>query len=281
MIQVLLPFISAIALSAVAAYYSVIGLAQIFPGSYWPIIVMGSVLEFSKLVTISWLYNNWSVTMQAMRYYLLSAIILLMAITSMGIFGYLSKAHLDTNVNIGANSVQLKTLETQEKIAKERLSYLLQRAGDPATASRKIDVQIQEVQAEMKRLSNEKLPLLKEENTLLAEVGPIQYIAELFYTKDDAGFIDKAVRLVILIIIVVFDPLAVLLLIASNQTYKRLKEEELESIESSKPKVKKKKEVAKSTALSVELFMEDTEVIKKSDIVEIKPRKNSLEGGTF
>ena len=101
MIQVLLPFIT-------------IGLAQIFPGSYWPIIVMGSVLEFSKLVTISWLYNNWSVTMQAMRYYLLSAIILLMAITSMGIFGYLSKAHLDTNLNIGANSVQLKTLETQK-----------------------------------------------------------------------------------------------------------------------------------------------------------------------
>ena len=281
MIQFLLPFITAIALSAVAAYYSVIGLAQIFPGSYWPIIVMGSVLEFSKLVTISWLYNNWSVTMQAMRYYLLSAIILLMAITSMGIFGYLSKAHLDTNLNIGANSVQLKTLETQENIAKERLKYLLQRAGDPATASRKIDVQIQEVQTELKRLSNEKLPLLKEENTLLAEVGPIQYIAELFYTKDDTDFIDKAVRLVILIIIVVFDPLAVLLLIASNQTYRRLKEEELEPIATDKRKAKKKKEVAKSTAPSVELFMEDTEVIKKSDIVEIKPRKNSLEGGTF
>jgi hypothetical protein len=281
MIQVLLPFITAIALSAVAAYYSVIGLAQIFPGSYWPIIVMGSVLEFSKLVTISWLYNNWSVTMQAMRYYLLSAIILLMAITSMGIFGYLSKAHLDTNLNIGANSVQLKTLETQENIAKERLRYLLQRAGDPATASRKIDGQIQEVQTELKRLSNEKLPLLKEENTLLAEVGPIQYIAELFYTKDDTDFIDKAVRLVILIIIVVFDPLAVLLLIASNQTYRRLKDEELEPIATDKRKAKKKKEVAKSTAPSVELFMEDTEVIKKSDIVEIKPRKNSLEGGTF
>ena len=281
MIQVLLPFITAIALSAVAAYYSVIGLAQIFPGSYWPIIVMGSVLEFSKLVTISWLYNNWSVTMQAMRYYLLSAIILLMAITSMGIFGYLSKAHLDTNLNIGANSVQLKTLETQENIAKERLKYLLQRAGDPATASRKIDGQIQGVQTELKRLSNEKLPLLKEENTLLAEVGPIQYIAELFYTKDDTDFIDKAVRLVILIIIVVFDPLAVLLLIASNQTYRRLKEEELEPIATDKRKAKKKKEVAKSTAPSVELFMEDTEVIKKSDIVEIKPRKNSLEGGTF
>ncbi len=93
MIQVLLPFASAIALSVVAAYYSVIGLAQIFPGSYWPIIVMGTVLELSKLVTVSWLYNNWNVTVQIMRYYILTAIILLMLITSMGIYGYLSKAH--------------------------------------------------------------------------------------------------------------------------------------------------------------------------------------------
>ena len=282
MIQVFLPFISAIALSAVAAYYSVVGLAQIFPGSYLPIIIMGSVLEVSKLVTVSWLYNNWKQTATVMKYYFLIATILLMAITSMGIFGYLSKAHLDTNVNIGANSVQLRTLETQEKIAKERLNYLLQRAGDPATASKKIDIQIQEVQAELKKLSSDKLPLLKEENTLMAEVGPIQYIAELFYAKDDAGFIDKAVRLVILIIIVVFDPLAVLLLIASNQTYIRLKNDKSE-VKETKPKAKNKKELAKSTAPSVELFMTDidTEIIKKKDIVEINPKKNILEGGTF
>ena len=282
MIQVLLPFASAIALSVVAAYYSVIGLAQIFPGSYWPIIIMGSVLEISKLVTVSWLYNNWNDTVRIMRYYFLVAIILLMLITSMGIFGYLSKAHLDTNVNINANSVQLKTLETQERIAKERLNYLLQRAGDPATATKKIDTQIQEVQADLKKLSSEKLPLLSEENLLMAEVGPIQYIAELFYTKDDAGFIDKAVRLVILIIIVVFDPLAILLLIASNQTLVRLRNLKSETKEP-KPKAKSKKELAKSTAPSVELFMSDfdSEVIKKTDIVEIKPRRPTLEGGTF
>jgi len=282
MLQVLLPFASAIALSAVAAYYSVIGLAQIFPGSYWPIIIMGSVLEISKLITVSWLYNNWNDTVRIMRYYFLIAIVLLMLITSMGIFGYLSKAHLDTNVNINANGVQLKTLETQERIAKERLNYLLQRAGDPATATKKIDTQIQEVQADLKKLSNEKLPLLSEENILMAEVGPIQYIAELFYTKDDAGFIDKAVRLVILIIIVVFDPLAILLLIASNQTLVRLRNLKSETKEP-KPKAKSKKELAKSTAPSVELFMSDidSEVIKKTDIVEIKPQKPTLEGGTF
>jgi len=282
LIQVLLPFASAIALSVVAAYYSVIGLAQIFPGSYWPIIIMGSVLEISKLVTVSWLYNNWNDTVRIMRYYFLIAIVLLMLITSMGIFGYLSKAHLDTNVNINANGVQLKTLETQERIAKERLNYLLQRAGDPATATKKIDTQIQEVQSDLKKLSNEKLPLLSEENILMAEVGPIQYIAELFYTKDDAGFIDKAVRLVILIIIVVFDPLAILLLIASNQTLVRLRNLKSETKEP-KPKAKSKKELAKSTAPSVELFMSDidSEVIKKTDIVEIKPQKPTLEGGTF
>ena len=267
MIQVLLPFFTAIGLSGIAAYYSVIGLAQIFPGSYWPIIIMGSVLEASKLVTVSWLYNNWNNTVRVMKYYFLSAIILLMLITSMGIFGYLSKAHLDTNIVVGANSVQLKTLETQEKIAKERLTYLLQRAGDPATASRKIDIQIQETQAELKKINSEKLPLLSEENKLTAEIGPIKYIAELFYSKDDPNFIDKAVRSVILIIIIVFDPLAVLLLIASNQTYRKLKEPE----ETFVKKAKKKKALDKPASPSLESFFIDdkNEIIPKTDITKI------------
>ena len=275
MIQVLLPFLSALGLSGIAAYYSVIGLAQIFPGSYWPIIVMGTVLELSKLVTVSWLYNNWNVTVRIMRYYFLTAIVLLMLITSMGIFGYLSKAHLDSNIVIGANSVQLKTLDTQENIAKERLTYLLQRAGDPATASRKIDVQIQETQAELKRISNEKLPLLSEENKLTAEIGPIKYIAELFYSKDDPNFIDKAVRSVILIIIIVFDPLAVLLLIASNQTYQRLKQPI--EVESAK-KAKKKKELDKPASPSLESFFKDEN--KNNEIIP-KTQITKMDGGSF
>ena len=275
MIQVLLPFLTAIGLSGIAAYYSVIGLAQIFPGSYWPIIVMGSVLEISTLVTVSWLYNNWDVTVRIMRYYFLSAIILLMLITSMGIFGYLSKAHLDTNIIVGANSVQLKTLDTQEKIAKERLTYLLQRAGDPATATRKIDVQIQETQTELKRISTEKLPLMAEENKLSAEIGPIKYIAELFYSKDDPNFIDKAVRSVILIIIIVFDPLAVLLLIASNQTYQRIKQPvEVEPVK----KAKKKKELDKPASPSLESFFKDEN--KNNEIIP-KTQITKMDGGSF
>ena len=100
MIHAILPFLTAIALSGIAAYYSVIGLAQIFPGSYWPIIIMGSVLEAAKLVTVSWVYNNWKNTFSALKVYFLIAVVLLMAITSMGIFGYLSKAHIEHSSSI-------------------------------------------------------------------------------------------------------------------------------------------------------------------------------------
>ena len=229
MIQIYLPFITAIALSGIAAFYSVIGLAQIFPGSFWPIVIMGSVLELAKLVTVSWLYNNWNVTVRAMRYYFIIAISLLMLITSMGIFGYLSRAHIESNIVVGANSVQLRTIETQEKIAQQRLDYLLKQASDPEKINPRVDRDIRATQAELKKLSEQKLPLLKEENKLAAEVGPIKYVAELIYDKSDPSFIDKAVRLVILIIIFVFDPLAILLLIAAQQTYRNLKNNQLDN----------------------------------------------------
>jgi hypothetical protein len=275
MLQAILPFLTAIALSAIAAFYSVIGLAQIFPGSFLPIILMGSVLELAKLVTVSWLYNNWIETNRLMKTYFIVAIILLMAITSMGIFGFLSRAHIQSNIVVGANSVQIKTLNTQEKIAKDRLEYLLKRAGDPTTASNKIDKQIQDTQVELTRLSKEKLPLMTEENKLTAEIGPIKYIAEIFYNKDDAGFIDKAVRLVIFTIIIVFDPLAMLLLIASNQTYRKLKllPEEIPIIK----KARKKKRLDNQPSNSLESFYVDGEtheLIPKNKIT-------TLDGGSF
>ena len=270
MIQALLPFLTAIALSSIAAFYSVIGLAQIFPGSFWPIVLMGGVLEIAKLVTVSWLYNNWDVTNRAMRYYFLVAIVFLMLITSMGIFGYLSKAHLETNITVGANSVQIKTIEQQEKIAKDRLAYLLKKAGDdPDKIARRTDNAIQETQEELKKLSEQKLPLLKEENALLAEVGPIKYIAEAIYDKEDPNFIDKAVRVVILVIIIVFDPLAVLLLIAANQSYKRIRLEEEPQLPVKK--VRKKKTLDNAGGPSLESFFkdDDNEIVPKDQIAKM------------
>lgn len=220
MTQVYLPFLTAIALSAIAGFYSVIGLAQIFPGSFWPVVIMGSVLELAKLVTVSWLYNNWKETNKLLKSYFVGAVILLMLITSMGIFGYLSRAHIESNIVVGANSVQLRTIESQEKIARERLDYLLKQAANPEKTNARVDRDIRTTQAELKKLSQEKLPLLTEENKMAAEIGPIKYVAELLYEKSDPSFIDKAVRLVIVVIIIVFDPLAILLLIASQQTYR-------------------------------------------------------------
>ena len=275
MTQVILPFFTAIALSGIAAFYSVVGLAQIFPGSFWPIIIMGTVLEIAKLVTVSWVYNNWKETARLLKYYFLIAILLLMMITSMGIFGYLSRAHIESNVVVGANSVQLKTIETQEKIAQERLAYLLKKAGDnPEKISRATDRAIQQTQAEVKKLAEQKLPLMKEENKLTAEIGPIKYIAEAIYNKEDPGFIDKAVRLVILIIIVVFDPLAVLLLIAANQSYRNAKKEQKQE-EKKEPAIKSEKvDNDESDGVGSLIIGQNHQIVPKDKIT-------NLDGGSF
>jgi len=213
--MIYLTFLCAFALSAIAGYYSVIGLAVIFVGAFWPVVMMGSVLEVSKLVTASWLYRNWKTAPFLLRTYLTFAVLILMLITSMGIFGFLAKAHIDSTLNSNANTVELKTLTAQENIAKNKLDYLLARAKDPSTASDTLDRQIQTTQKELTDISKKRLPLLREDIKLTADVGPIKYVAELIYGDADNG-IDKAVKLVIMIIMVVFDPLAVLLLIAAN-----------------------------------------------------------------
>jgi len=222
--MIYLTFLSAFLLSGIAAYYSVIGLAAIFTGAFWPVVLMGSALEFAKLVTTSWLYRNWSTTNFLLRSYLSVAVIVLMLITSMGIFGFLSKSHIDSTLDSGANTVEIKTIEASEKIAKERLEYLLARAKDPSTASNKLDKQIQDTQKELAEISKSKLPLLKQENKLTADVGPIKYVADIFYGNNE-GALDKAVRLVIFLIMLVFDPLAVLLLIAGNISLKQSSDE--------------------------------------------------------
>ena len=217
-------FAAAFLLSAIAGYYSVIGLAAIFMGAFWPVIIMGGSLEFAKLVTASWLYRNWKTAPFLLRSYLVGAVVLLMLITSMGIFGFLAKAHIDSTLDAGANSVELKTLNQQQKIADERLNYLLARAKDPSTASNTLDRQIQNTQKELSEINKKRLPLLREENKLVADIGPIKYVADMFFNGD--GAVDKAVRLVIFIIMLVFAPLAVLLLIAANISMRKPEETE-------------------------------------------------------
>jgi len=224
--MIYLTFLSAILLSGIAAYYSVIGLASIFTGAFWPVVFMGSVLEMSKLVTASWLYRNWRTAPVLLKSYLSAAVVTLMFITSMGIFGFLAKSHINSTIDLGANQADLTALNQQEKLANDKLNYLLARAKDPSTASNKLDNQIQDVQRELRKIAKDRLPLIKESNSLSVEVGPIKYVAELVYgTSSDS--IDKAVRLVIMLIMAVFDPLAVLLLIAANISLKQKEDEKL------------------------------------------------------
>jgi len=223
--MIYITFLTALAISAMAAYYSVIGLGAIFVGAFWPVVMMGTLLEIGKLVTASWLYQNWKTAPVLLKTYLTFAVLILMLITSMGIFGFLAKAHIDSTLDSGANTVELKTLNQQQKIAEDRLNYLLARAKDPSTASNRLDTQIQSTQKELTDINKKRLPLLREENKLVADIGPIKYVAELIYGQADDG-VAKAVRLVIMIIMVVFDPLAVLLLIAANMSMKKPEETE-------------------------------------------------------
>jgi hypothetical protein len=295
MIHVILPFLTAIALSAIAAYYSVIGLAQIFPGSYWPIIIMGSVLEAAKLVTVSWVYNNWKTTFSALKVYFLIAVVLLMAITSMGIFGYLSKAHIEHSSSITPliekEAIYEEKIQTlKENIETNRKNVLqldaavdqvMARSSDERGAERsnqirkaqqkertRISDEIARAQTEIQKITEEKSPISLEIKKAESDLGPIKYVAEVVYGTQDRDLIDRAVRLVIFVIIVVFDPLAVLLLIAANQTYRQLRGEKpkVETV-----KVVKKKKIDKATTASLESFFVDDDhtVIAKDKIADM------------
>ena len=285
MLQALLPFITAIGLSGVAAYYSVIGLAQIFPGSYWPIIIMGSVLEAAKLVTVSWLYNNWNVTTRWMRYYFLIAVLLLMGITSMGIFGYLSKAHIEHSTSLSPLiekemiydakiKVQKETIEANRKNLLQldaAVDQVMARSTDERGAERSNQIrkaqqkerlraadEITRAQTEIQKITEEKSPISLEIKKAESDLGPIKYVAEVVYETQDRDLIDKAVRLVIFIIIVVFDPLAVLLLIAANQTYRKNNKDK-------KQKVKVRKSIDVPSVPSVESFIDEKNTVIAKD----------------
>ncbi len=252
-----LALFSGLTISAVAIWYSVAGLVSIFAAAVVPIIVMGVVLEVSKLIATVWLKLNWSRAPVFIRTYLLVAIAILMVITSMGIFGFLSKAHSDAGLVSG--DVQAKIAVYDEKIKTERenidaarkaltqmdaqVNERLSRSTDDRGAERAVQIRRQQ-QAERTKLQNdisrsqsaitklneERAPIAAEVRKVEAEVGPIKYIANFIYGDNpDANILEKAVTWVIIIIVAVFDPLAVILLLASQysfQWFRKAREEE-------------------------------------------------------
>jgi len=252
-----LALFSGLTISAVAIWYSVAGLVSIFAAAVIPIIVMGVVLEVSKLIATVWLKLNWSRAPVFIRSYLIVAIAILMVITSMGIFGFLSKAHSDAGLvsgdvqskiaiydekiktakeNIEANRKQLKQMDeavdqvmgrsTDEKGADKANNIRKSQQRDRTALAKDIEAN----QKLIAKLNDEAAPIRAEVRKVEAEVGPIKYIAAFVYGDNpDANVLEKAVTWVIIIIVSVFDPLAVILLLASQysfQWFRKAKEDE-------------------------------------------------------
>lgn len=233
-------FLTGLIISAVAAYFSILGLTTIFSGAFWPVFIMGSVLELGKLVAVSWLYNNWKITPLTIKTYLSLSIAVLMLITSMGIFGLLSRAHIDQQLklSIGA-SAEIASIDSQIKIHDDviqgydkqiaQIDAALEKMISQGQAQASIYIAdqqrknrtniLQQKQKEIEAktpLVLKKSKLESEYKSLEAEVGPIKYVAELIYGSAEPNIVDKAVRAVIILLILVFDPLAILLLVAFN-----------------------------------------------------------------
>lgn len=239
MILALITLFTALAISAVAAFYSIVGLMAIFSASALSIAIMGAVLEVGKLITASWLYQNWKTIPKLLKYYLTSAVVVLMFITSMGIFGYLSKSHIDAGTNTSQLQIKLERLnnyiESEQKVINraerqlENLDKALERYVELGAVSKGLDRRVEQEeerdiltsmvnksQFKIDEYLDEKSEYDLEIKNFEVEVGPLKYISALIYGDDALNFLDSAVRIVILILVFVFDPLAVLLVVAAN-----------------------------------------------------------------
>jgi len=258
-------FFTAFVLSGIAAYYSVIGLIAIFSAAVIPVAIMGGSLEAAKLVVASWLYRYWKSIPFLMKVYFTSALVILMLITSMGIFGFLSKAHSDQSLVSGDVAAKISVYDEKIKTAKdnidanrkalkqmdEAVDQVMGRSSDEKGADKAVGIrrsqqkertrlqsEIASEQKTIATLNEERAPIAAEVRKVEAEVGPIKYIAAMIYGDNpDENMLERSVRWLIILLICVFDPLAVLMLIAANLTQIKSKEWKQQA-EEVKPDVK-------------------------------------------
>lgn len=250
MIFAIITLLAALALASVVGWFSIIGFTAIYAGAPTFALIMGVVLETSKLVTISWVYRNWKYAGWRLKLPLLYFIMVLMLVTSIGVFGFLSKAHLEQGASTIDNSAKVESIDYQ--IAREKsviadnqkiiaqLDEVVNTYISEGYATKSISVRkaqkaeredlwenITESQKKIDILSSQKFSLESAVRQLELEVGPIRYIAELIYGQQENTIsnIEAAVRIFTLLIVSTLDPLAVVLLIAANHTLLRLKDE--------------------------------------------------------
>jgi hypothetical protein len=240
--------IAALTIAGIAAWFSIVGLMAIFSGAALSVALMAGTLEVGKVITVSWLYRNWQQTGIFLKTYLCVAVVILMFITSLGIFGFLSRAHIEQTASFGDNTLKIEQLN--QRIERERskiddANRVVAQLDNAVTVLQKNDrisgpngavavrTSQQAERAELNliidqaddiilELSDQRMILTQQQLAKEVEVGPLKYIAEFIYGKDHAkDNFDQAVRWVIVILVLVFDPMAVALLIAANQTLSR------------------------------------------------------------
>jgi len=251
----LLTLATALIISVSAAYYSILGLTAIFAAAFWPIVILGSSLEVGKVVSTLWLHKYWHRAEMQYKIYLSAAVAILMVLTSMGVFGFLSKAHLDQAVPSGDIQAQVqiyddkirtqrdnieaarKALRQMDEAVDQTMSRSSSEQGaDKAANLRRSQARergnlqndISRAQSEITKLQEQRAPIASQARQIEAEVGPVKYIAALIYGDNpDANLLEKAVRWVIILIVIVFDPLALTLLLAATKTFEWERENQL------------------------------------------------------
>lgn len=238
----------ALSLSLIAAWYSIAGLAAIFAAAVVPIIIMGGIMEVAKITVTVWLHEYWQYCKRGMRIQLTASVVLLMFITSMGIFGFLSKAHTDQGLVSGDVGAKIAIYDEKIKTARDNIEanrkaltqldsavdQTMSRSTDERGAERAVQIRrgqaaerarlLKEIEAEQKKiqaLNEEAAPIRAEVRKVEAEVGPIKYIAALIYGDNpDANLLERAVRWMIVILVLVFDPLAIMMVLAATESLK-------------------------------------------------------------
>ena len=244
----------ALVIEAVGAYYSITGLAAIFSGAVIPILIMGASLEVGKVTAAVWLKMYWDRASLTYKLYLVPAVAFLMVLTSMGIFGFLSKAHSDQSLVSGDSMAKVAIYDEKISTAKgnidanrkalkqmdEAVDQVMGRSTDEKGADKAVAIrrsqqkernrllaEIEVEQRKVSKLSEERAPFAAEFRKVESEVGPIKYIAALIYGDNpDANILERAVRWVIILIVAVFDPLALVLILAAQQTLRWAKEDQ-------------------------------------------------------
>lgn len=294
----ILSIFAAILLSIISAFFSVSGITTIFSGAAISAGIMGGVLELSKIAATLWLYAFWKKAAKLLKVYFLIAISILVSISSIGIYGFLARAYVGQSVETTQIDNQIERLQNyidreQNQITRSQAQLdilddaieqyielnaitrgLQQREAQQAERAQLLNATL-EAEAAIVDLENQIAELRDRKANLEVDVGPIRYIAALVYGEENAiGKYDEAARILILLFVIVFDPFAVLLMVAGNIAIEKSQKEKkrIAKNRQRRERQRKEKEAARSPAPETQPSKPNVENVKKPNVENVKPK---------